>query len=119
MRVCSIFVPVVSKEPDGRKFELGVGGERKTTGSYYTRPELVRELIQSALIPVLEDRLAEVEKLEKGQPAETVQRCEGKSHSRNLGLRPCLRFGAFPARSCQTIGKGTGSHQGGRRRAYP
>jgi len=36
------------------------GTERKTTGSYYTPPQLVDELIKSALIPVLE------EKLEKG-----------------------------------------------------
>jgi len=33
------------------------GTERKTTGSYYTRPELVNELIKSALIPVIEERL--------------------------------------------------------------
>jgi type I restriction-modification system DNA methylase subunit len=33
------------------------GKERKTTGSYYTHPSLVNELIQSALLPVLEERL--------------------------------------------------------------
>lgn len=33
------------------------GKERKTTGSYYTHPSLVNELIKSALLPVLEDRL--------------------------------------------------------------
>jgi len=33
------------------------GTSRKTTGSYYTRPELVAELIKSALKPVLEERL--------------------------------------------------------------
>ncbi|MDP9314432.1 MAG: N-6 DNA methylase [Chloroflexota bacterium] len=38
-------------------FELVTGTERKTTGSYYTRPELVQELIKSALEPVIEDRL--------------------------------------------------------------
>src|SRR5207249_2583440 len=31
---------------------------RKQTGSYYTPPELVRELIESALVPVIEERLA-------------------------------------------------------------
>jgi uncharacterized protein (DUF433 family) len=35
------------------------GTDRKTTGSYYTRPELVNELIKSALIPVIEERLKE------------------------------------------------------------
>jgi hypothetical protein len=38
-------------------FELVVGTERKTTGSYYTKPELVQELIKSALDPVIDARL--------------------------------------------------------------
>jgi hypothetical protein len=33
------------------------GSERKTTGSYYTQPLLVNELIKSALIPVIEQTL--------------------------------------------------------------
>ena len=37
----------------------GTGNERKTTGSYYTPDSLVRELIQSALVPVIKDRLAQ------------------------------------------------------------
>ena len=40
------------------RFELAAGTERKQTGSYYTPPELVHELIDSALVPVIEDRLA-------------------------------------------------------------
>ncbi|MGC4035223.1 MAG: DUF433 domain-containing protein [Chitinophagaceae bacterium] len=38
-------------------FTFHEGTERKTTGSYYTRPDLVNELIKSALIPVIEERL--------------------------------------------------------------
>ncbi len=49
------FHPVVTADPPD--FDLSWGSERKTTGSYYTPPELVRELIQSALVPVMEDRL--------------------------------------------------------------
>ncbi|MFV9504664.1 MAG: Eco57I restriction-modification methylase domain-containing protein [Oscillochloridaceae bacterium umkhey_bin13] len=45
------------------KFDLVSGTERKTTGSYYTRPELVQELIKSALVPVLEERLRAVARL--------------------------------------------------------
>ncbi|GAB4187085.1 MAG: N-6 DNA methylase [Roseiflexaceae bacterium] len=41
-------------------FDLVTGTERKTTGSYYTRPELVQELIKSALEPVLAERLRAV-----------------------------------------------------------
>lgn len=42
-----------------RTFSLlgGAGNERKTTGSYYTPPELVQTLLDSALEPVVEDRL--------------------------------------------------------------
>ncbi len=38
-------------------FQLGAGGGRKSTGSYYTPRELVSELIDSALVPVIEQRL--------------------------------------------------------------
>lgn len=34
------------------------GNERKLTGSYYTPDSLVQELIQSALVPVIEERVA-------------------------------------------------------------
>ncbi|MGE3075129.1 MAG: N-6 DNA methylase [Dehalococcoidia bacterium] len=49
------FAPAVSLEPP--RFRLVTGSERKTTGSYYTPAELVRELVNSALVPVIEDRL--------------------------------------------------------------
>lgn len=39
-------------------FKLVSGSDRKTTGSYYTPPELVGQLIKSALEPVIEDKLA-------------------------------------------------------------
>ena len=38
------------------RFSLAAGSQRKETGSYYTPPELVRELIESALVPVMEGR---------------------------------------------------------------
>lgn len=47
--------PVIRAEP--LAFGFARGTERKTTGSYYTPPELVHELINSALVPVIEDRL--------------------------------------------------------------
>ncbi|CAJ53372.1 Eco57I restriction-modification methylase domain-containing protein [Haloquadratum walsbyi] len=37
------------------------GTERKETGSYYTDPGLVQELVQSALKPVVEDRLEDAD----------------------------------------------------------
>ena len=41
-------------------FEFLTGTERKETGSYYTPPELTRELVDSALVPVMRDRMARV-----------------------------------------------------------
>jgi methylase of polypeptide subunit release factors len=46
-------------DPAQISFTFQEGTDRKTTGSYYTRPELVNELIKSALIPVIEERLQE------------------------------------------------------------
>jgi hypothetical protein len=48
-----------SSNPSSIRFTFHEGTERKTTGSYYTRPDLVNELIKSALIPVIEERLKE------------------------------------------------------------
>jgi len=45
--------------PQYINFTFHAGTDRKTTGSYYTRPDLVNELIKSALIPVISDRLNE------------------------------------------------------------
>ncbi|MDB4336874.1 N-6 DNA methylase, partial [Synechococcus sp. AH-603-M21] len=39
-------------------YGCGAGSDRKTTGSYYTPDALVQELIKSALIPVIDDRLS-------------------------------------------------------------
>ncbi|MFN3928100.1 MAG: N-6 DNA methylase, partial [Thermoflexus sp.] len=49
--------PVIQDAPEGPEFTFTEGTERKSTGSYYTPPELVQELIRSALEPVLEERL--------------------------------------------------------------
>lgn len=56
--------------------QKGKGNKRKETGSYYTPPELVAELIKTALIPVIEDRLREVcgsAGLEVGRSADWLQ----------------------------------------------
>ena len=50
---------IEASNPANINFTFHEGTDRKTTGSYYTRPELVNELIKSALIPVIEERLKE------------------------------------------------------------
>jgi hypothetical protein len=39
-------------------FEFAQGSERRTTGSFYTPPDLVAQLVQHALQPVIDERLA-------------------------------------------------------------
>ncbi len=55
------FEPIVveadPERPELWDFQLGAGGGRKSSGSYYTPRELVQELIGSALVPVMEQRL--------------------------------------------------------------
>src|SRR5262249_46606471 len=50
--------PRLEGPPERRTFGLGASGERKSTGSYYTNPGLVRELIKSALDPVIAEAMA-------------------------------------------------------------
>lgn len=50
---------IESENPNQISFLFHSGTDRKTTGSYYTRPDLVNELIKSALIPVIKERLKE------------------------------------------------------------
>jgi len=42
-------------------FDFGDGAERKLSGTYYTPPALVSEIVKAALLPVIEDRLAGVD----------------------------------------------------------
>ncbi len=55
----SVYESLLDYRPvvNAARFDLVAGTERKTTGSYYTRPELVQELIKSALEPVIAERL--------------------------------------------------------------
>lgn len=47
----------------GVRFTFHEGTDRKTTASYYTRPDLVNEIMKSAVIPVVEDKLKEAERI--------------------------------------------------------
>ena len=52
-----LFTPVRYDSLPGLAFELVPGSDRRSTGSYYTPRELVAELVEHALVPVLEERL--------------------------------------------------------------
>ena len=61
----SVYESLLDYQPllysDGGKltFSLMPGYERKTTGSYYTPPQLVQELLRTTLEPVVEERLSQ------------------------------------------------------------
>lgn len=63
----SIYESLLEMKPrinaDARQFNLHIsaGNERKTTGSYYTPTELINELLNSALDPVMETKKTEEE----------------------------------------------------------
>ncbi len=99
------FRALISKDQDGRRFELGVGSERRTTGSYYTRPELVRELIQSTLIPVLEDRLTVAEKEAKGQSPDALRSAKCKAILDISVCDPACGSGHFLLEAARRLGK--------------
>ncbi|MDJ0577648.1 MAG: N-6 DNA methylase [Xenococcaceae cyanobacterium MO_234.B1] len=63
------FAPKFEKQQGDYQFKLVTGSDRKTTGSYYTPPELVAQLIKTALEPVIEERLKEVQSLAEQEAA--------------------------------------------------
>ncbi|MHC5853953.1 Eco57I restriction-modification methylase domain-containing protein [Nostoc sp.] len=51
------FYPQIVQKQSKYEFALVVGSDRKTTGSYYTPPQLVQQLIKTALEPVIKEKL--------------------------------------------------------------
>ncbi|WP_197480067.1 Eco57I restriction-modification methylase domain-containing protein [Anabaena sp. 4-3] len=51
------FHPQITNNQGIYEFNLVFGSDRKTTGSYYTPPQLVQQLIKTALEPVIEEKL--------------------------------------------------------------
>jgi Eco57I restriction-modification methylase/N-6 DNA Methylase len=91
--------PKITIAGDRSKFELIAGTERKSTGSYYTPPELVRELIKSALEPVIENRLARAStRDEKERALLSLKVCDPASGSGHFMLAAARRIGRELAR---------------------
>ena len=75
-------------------FYFSEGTERKTTGSYYTRPELVQELIKSALVPVMEQKLKGKKTLkEQEQAILGMKICDPASGSGHFLLAAARKMG--------------------------
>ena len=81
------------------RFEMVWGSERKQTGSFYTPPELVRELIDSALVPVMEERLAPARTREEKEAAlRGLKICDPACGSGHFLLAAARRLGQELAR---------------------
>lgn len=91
-----VFLPTVS---GNTAFQFSAGTERKSTGSYYTPPELVNELIKSALVPVIDDRLSGLKKKEEKENALlSISVCDPACGSGHFLLAAARRIGRELAR---------------------
>jgi hypothetical protein len=82
------------------RFEFGASTERKSTGSYYTPRELVHELVESALVPVLQDRLQSCATAEEKERAIlALQVCDPACGSGHFLLAAARRLGRELARA--------------------
>ena len=93
------FHPTLDADGAGRPvFALVAGSERKTTGSYYTPPQLVAELIKSALEPVIADRLAAAPAGERERALLSIRVCDPACGSGHFLLAAARHIGKVLAR---------------------
>jgi len=96
-RVTSIEEEINGKTYPANSFILDPrGSDRKSTGSYYTNPQLVQQLIKSALEPVIEDRLSKVnsnDPEEKKKALLSIKVCDSASGSGAFLIAACNRLG--------------------------
>lgn len=91
--------PYVDASGGAPRFELAEGSERRETGSYYTPPELVAELIRSALDPVIEGRLeAARTQAEREAAILSIRVCDPAVGSGHFLLAAARRLGKELAR---------------------
>ncbi|MGH2531279.1 MAG: N-6 DNA methylase [Thermomicrobiales bacterium] len=98
----SVYESLLDRHPrieEGPRFSLQTGTERKSTGSYYTHQGLVRELIGSALEPVLSAAVARGRTPEERRQAVLALRvCDPACGSGHFLLAAARRIGQELAR---------------------
>ncbi|MGL6339058.1 MAG: Eco57I restriction-modification methylase domain-containing protein, partial [Waterburya sp.] len=88
------FSPKIEKYEGIYQFKLVTGSDRKTTGSYYTPPELVAQLIKTALEPVIDERLKEANtKVEQEAALLNITVCDPACGSGHFLLAAARRIG--------------------------
>ncbi|MDW8244761.1 MAG: N-6 DNA methylase, partial [Thermogemmata sp.] len=89
---------ILSDPAGGRTFGFGQGNERRSTGSYYTPPELVQELVKSAVEPVLHQRLQAARPEHKEQAILSMKIIDPAAGSGHFLLAAARRLGKELAR---------------------
>jgi len=93
------YKPHIDNSGASPHFDLITGSERRTTGSYYTPPELVGELIHSALEPVIYERLKSAKsKAEMEKAILSIRVCDPAAGSGHFLLAASRRLGKELAR---------------------
>ncbi|MGQ9474679.1 MAG: Eco57I restriction-modification methylase domain-containing protein [Actinomycetota bacterium] len=93
------FNPLLECRGEGWEFRLSPGTERRSTGSYYTPPELVSELVKSALEPVMAERLRGLQTAkEKEKALLSIRVCDPACGSGHFLLAAARRLGRELAR---------------------
>ena len=99
------YQPVLQPSDKGLVFELRTGMERKSTGSYYTRPELVHELVESAFVPYGGSHLAAAEKASEGKNLVEEQKAKIAAILSMTVCDPACGSGHFLLAAARRLGK--------------
>ena len=81
--------PIVTQASDIASWDFGyVGGlDRKSTSSYYTRPDLVQSLIRTTLEPIIKEKIAQYQtKEEQAKALLSMKVCDAASGSGHIAL---------------------------------
>ncbi|MEI2581759.1 Eco57I restriction-modification methylase domain-containing protein [Scytonema sp. PRP1] len=97
------FHPQIIQRQGIYQFELVFGSDRKTTGSYYTPPQLVQQLIKTALEPVIEEKVRSSASAPEN-PDALKRNCEQALLSLKV-VDPACGSGHFLLAAARRIGK--------------
>jgi hypothetical protein len=99
------FHPQIIQKQGIYQFALVFGSDRKTTGSYYTPPQLVQQLIKTALEPVIEAKLQEARQGELPPPDSQLPTPQEKALLSLKIVDPACGSGHFLLAAARRIGK--------------
>ena len=97
------FHPQINERQGIYEFALVFGSDRKTTGSYYTPPQLVQQLIKTALEPVIEEKVSSSALAQSGEDA--LKRYYERALLSLKVVDPACGSGHFLLAAARRIGK--------------